>query len=99
VTRHVLLTGSNVNQRDLAGANTADELRVVDGLKGAALFEVLPRDLLNLGESRFRQLPQFEKEGAYLRGRQAVGHVQPGLLGIDQASATKHLQMVRVAQL
>jgi hypothetical protein len=95
VTGDVLFARSHVNHGDFASANPPDELLVVDGLERAAPFQVLPRDLLNLGQARFRQLPQFQKEVAHLRVRETVGHVQPGLLAVDKTCTTQHLQMMR----
>jgi hypothetical protein len=95
VTGHVLLARSHINHCDRSGTHTADEFLVVDGFERAALFEILPRDLLDLCQSRFGQSPQFQKEVAHPRVRETIGPVQPGLFGVDQACATEHLQMMR----
>ena len=95
MTRHVLLARPDVDERDLAGANTAHEFVVVDGLQCAARVEKLTRDLLDFGQPRLRQLPQVEKERAHLWVRQSIRDVQAGLLGVDETCASEHLQVVR----
>src|SRR5581483_4472763 len=47
--RHVLLTGPNIDQRDLATTNPSYQFVVVDGLQRATRVEKLVRDLLDFG--------------------------------------------------
>jgi hypothetical protein len=95
VSREVLLTGTDVDEGDLAGADTPHELVVANRLKRTAFFEVLARHLLDLGQPRFRQASQLEKELAHVRVREPVRDVQARLLGLDQMGASEHLQVVR----
>ncbi len=95
VRRHVLLARADVDERDLAGADTPHEFVVVNRLQRAAFLEVLARHVLDFCQPGLRQASQVEKELAHLRVRQPVRHVQAGLVSLDQTRASEHLQMVR----
>ena len=95
VSRHVLLTRTDVDERDLAGPDTPHEFVVAHRLQRAALLQVLARDVLDFRQPGLRQASQGEKELADVWVRQPIRHVQAGLLGLDQTRASEHLQMVR----
>ena len=95
VSRHVLLTRTDVDERDLTGADTPHELVVANRLKRAAVLQVLARDVLDFCKPGLSQASQGEKELAHSWVRQSIRHVQAGLLSFDQARVSEYLQMVR----
>ena len=95
VSRHVLLARADVDERDLAGADAAHELVIVDWLQRAAFLEVLARDVLDFCQPGLSQASKMKKEVTHLWICESIRHVQAGLLGLDETRAPEHLQMVR----
>src|SRR4030095_5534031 len=60
-----------------------------------ALLQILARDVLDFCQPCLRQASQLEKELADVRVGEPVGHVQTGLLCLDETHPSEHLQMVR----
>jgi hypothetical protein len=95
VPRHVFLTRSNIDQRDLTATNPPYQFVVVDGLERAARVEKLVRELLDFGQPRLREVAQFEEECVYSRVRKSVRDVEARLLGVHETGPSEDLKMVR----
>jgi hypothetical protein len=95
VGRHVLFMRADVNQRDFAGSNTAHEFVVINWFQRAALRQVLAGHLLDFCQPGLCQTSQPKKEFPDVWVSEPVRHVQAGLLSLNQAGASEHLQMVR----
>ena len=91
----VLLGRTDIEHGDLAALHAAQELVALDGLHRAALLEVLARDLVDLGEPRFREPAQRDEEPADLVVREAVLDVEALLLRVDESRGAQHLQVLR----
>jgi len=91
----VLLGRADIEDGDLAALHAAHELIPLDSLHRSARFEVLARDLIDLGESRLREPPEREEEAADLVVREAVLDVQALLLCVDESSGAQHLEVLR----
>lgn len=95
VAGQVFLARTDVDERDLARPHAAHELFVADRLQRLALIEIEAGGVLNFGESGFGEAAKLQQEPADQRVGQAAGHVEAGLLGIDEPCAPQDLQVMR----
>jgi len=95
VRRHVLLARPDIDECDLAGADTPHEFVIAHRLQRTAFFQILARDVLGFCQPGLRQASQLEKQRTDVRVCKPTCHVQARLVCLDQTRASEHLQMVR----
>ena len=91
----VLLDRANVEDRSLAGPDTAYQFFAAHLFEHAPLLHERTCHTLDFREARRRQLTQRDKEAAYLLVGGTIFNVQTFLCCGDQSGRTQHLEMLR----
>ena len=90
----VLLAGTYVDEGYLTLSHPPKKLFTAHRFHSAALFEKLPRDLLDFREPGFGQPAQRMEEAADVLIRETVLDVQALLLGVDEACGPEDLKVL-----
>jgi hypothetical protein len=65
-----------------------------DGLDGTTIAELVPNDLLEVGETAFGHEPERLRQVEHVRIREPVVHEHPIPAALDQRGLPQHLQML-----
>jgi len=93
VSRLVLFDGTHVEHYHLTALDAFEKRSSVDGLHRLSVFDVVAGNAFDLREPRLREEPKGPKEIRHPIVGKPVGDEEAALLGFDQSSGAKNLEV------